>query len=62
MHFLPFLPGDEGTPEAIAVIAELNASLGELLRQDAKSFWDTVTNDKSLHVCLDSYLRHRRWG
>lgn len=60
MRFLPFLPGEEETPESIAVTSELNASLGQLLRADAKTFWDTVQADKSLHICLDSYLRHRR--
>ncbi|KAF5829243.1 hypothetical protein DUNSADRAFT_16371, partial [Dunaliella salina] len=50
-------------PESITLQVQLiSADLGHLLKQDAKSFWSTVLNDASLHVCIDSYLRFKRRG
>ncbi len=61
MRFLPVLAEDEGTPAAIQTTAVLNEELERLLQSDASSFWATVQEDQSLHICLDTYLRHKRW-
>mmetsp|Transcript_10537 Transcript_10537/g.27506 ORF Transcript_10537/g.27506 Transcript_10537/m.27506 type:complete len:856 (+) Transcript_10537:104-2671(+) len=65
MPFLPFLPNDDkGIKDAATdcCVQLISADLGHLLKQDAKSFWSTVLNDTSLHVCIDSYLRFKRRG
>jgi hypothetical protein len=60
--FLPFLPIDNQdlteptTQEALAVT---NEQLAELLRAPDPEFWRTVRDDRSLHTCLDSYLRFK---
>lgn len=62
-RFLPYLPGDNNalsSPDASEALALINAELGRLLALPGGQFWDVVRNDKSLHVCIDSFLQHRR--
>jgi hypothetical protein len=63
--FLPFLPHDNqalGHSTTQAVVECINEDLAQLLRAPAKQFWGVVQGDKSLVTCLDSFLKHRRWG
>jgi hypothetical protein len=63
--FLLFLPEDNADLAATssqASVQSINDELGQLLRQPADAFWQTVKADRSLHACLDSYLRFRRWA
>ncbi len=62
-RFLPFLPSDNddlGSPATQAALSLINQNLAWLLQQHAAEFWETVKADKSLIVCLDTYLRFRR--
>lgn len=59
-RFLPYIPADNKTWAADDVIRAINDDLAELLSAPASEFWATVRDDASLHVCLDTYLRHKR--
>lgn len=43
------------------VIAAISADLAQLLRLPPAAFWQVVCSDTSLHTCLDSFLRFRRY-
>lgn len=58
--FLPFLPKDNQSWQADEVIRTINDDLAHLLSLPAAEFWAVVQSDESLHVCLDTYLRHKR--
>lgn len=61
--FLPFLPGDNAdlTGDSRAALERINADLGQLLRASPADFWATLLqDDRSLHDCLDSFLRFKR--
>eukprot|EP00878_Enallax_costatus_P031733 GHUV01034746.1.p1 GENE.GHUV01034746.1~~GHUV01034746.1.p1 ORF type:complete len:121 (-),score=14.28 GHUV01034746.1:319-681(-) len=63
-EFVAFLPGDNqdlANPNTHAVIELINQDLSQLLRLLPQQFWQVVLTDKSLHTCLDSFLRFRRW-
>jgi hypothetical protein len=60
MDFVSFLPGDNQDLEAAQAIELINQDLGQLLRLPPQQFWQVVVTDKSLHTCLDSFLRFRR--
>jgi hypothetical protein len=60
MDFVSFLPGDNQDLAAAQVIELINQDLGQLLRLPPQQFWQVVVTDKSLHTCLDSFLRFRR--
>eukprot|EP00878_Enallax_costatus_P045973 GHUV01055527.1.p1 GENE.GHUV01055527.1~~GHUV01055527.1.p1 ORF type:complete len:112 (+),score=15.42 GHUV01055527.1:195-530(+) len=62
-EFVAFLPGDNqdlANPNTHAVIELINQDLSQLLRLLPQQFWQVVLTDKSLHTCLDSFLRFRR--
>jgi hypothetical protein len=62
--FLPFLPGDNADlsdPSSRAALDAINEDLGLLTRLAPGDFWAAVlSDDRSLHDCLDSFLRFRR--
>jgi hypothetical protein len=62
--FLPFLPADNADlsdPSSRAALDAISAALGDLLRQPPAAFWAVVLrDDRSLHDCLDSFLRFKR--
>ncbi|GBF96800.1 hypothetical protein Rsub_09656 [Raphidocelis subcapitata] len=64
--FLPFLPADNAELSDLASRAALeaiNEDLGQLLRLSPGDFWAAVlSDDRSLHDCLDSFLRFKRRG
>ncbi|WIA38234.1 hypothetical protein OEZ86_001577 [Tetradesmus obliquus] len=60
MDFVSFLPGDNQDLAAAQAIELINQDLGQLLRLPPQQFWQVVVTDKSLHTCLDSFLRFRR--
>ncbi|WIA17934.1 hypothetical protein OEZ85_009427 [Tetradesmus obliquus] len=60
MEFVSFLPGDNQDLAAAQAIELINQDLGQLLRLPPQQFWQVVVTDKSLHTCLDSFLRFRR--
>lgn len=64
--FVPFLPGDNSdlaAPESRAALERINADLGRLLRASPADFWATLLqDDRSIHDCLDSFLRYKRCG
>lgn len=60
--FSPFLPQDnDETPEGEIVVSAIADGLYVLLRQRASEFWEEVKNNKSLLVCLGTYLQFSRW-
>lgn len=62
-NFLTFLPSDNAGIKDSAqeeIIQLTSSDLGHLLAQDAKTFWQTVQSDASLHACIESYLRYKR--
>lgn len=62
--FLPFLPADNSDlsdPSSRAALDAINEDLGLLLRLSPGDFWSVVLrDDRSLHDCLDSFLRFKR--
>lgn len=62
--FLSYLPQDNVglDKDADEALEAINDDLASLLRSDAKSFWQIVRADSSLHACLSSYLQFARSG
>lgn len=64
--FLPFLPADNAElsdPSSRAALEAINEDLGQLLQLSPGDFWAAVlSDDRSLHDCLDSFLRFKRCG
>lgn len=62
--FLTFLPQDNAdlaSPSSRAALDALNADLARLLRLPPADFWGVLQrDDRSLHDCLDSFLRFKR--
>eukprot|EP00775_Hariotina_reticulata_P004912 gene4912-5156_t len=61
--FIAFLPGDNfdlSNANTHTVLQVINDDLAQLLRLPPAQFWQVVVTDKSLHTCLDSFLRFRR--
>jgi hypothetical protein len=63
--FLPFLPADNADladPSSRAALDAISGGLGKLLRLPPGDFWAAaLAGDRSLHDCLDSFLRFKRW-
>jgi hypothetical protein len=61
MVFLPEDNKDLSSPATQSVLSAINDDLCKLLQSPAAQFWDVVKNDPSLHACLDSFLRFKRY-
>lgn len=62
-NFIAFLPGDNSDLSSAStqtVLEIINDDLAHLLRLPPAQFWQVVVTDKSLHSCLDSFLRFKR--
>lgn len=60
---MPFLLQDnlDLSGQQQQVIQAIDQDLAQLLRLPPQQFWQVVTSDDTLHTCLDSFLRFKRY-